>query len=187
MRKFIAIALLGALCITMFAGCATSGVLSGNKDRTNVEGSSSDVRTETTSGASSNTEQMTTEMPTTSPVLAEPTTGSSKYKTLNDWYVDNKSDLNRIADNLSNDTLTCKISCEGNILTYTYTFVQKFDSGTTSKMSKTLFDTLSSKEYKDKFNNAARQMSGYVEGTCFIVVCYKSADGETLAKRTYFG
>lgn len=187
MRKFIAIALLGALCITMFAGCATSGVLSGNKGRANVEGSSSDVRTETTSGASSNTEQMTTEMPTTSPVLAEPTTGSSKYKTLNDWYVDNKSDLDKIAYNLSNGTLTCEISCEGNILTYTYTFVQKFDSSATSKMSKTLFDTLSSKEYKDKFNNAARQMSGYVEGTCFIVVCYKSADGETLAKRTYFG
>lgn len=187
MRKFIAIALLGALCTAMFAGCATSGVLSGNKGRTNVESSSSDVSTETTSSASSNTEQMTTEMPTTSPVLAEPTTGSSKYKTLNDWYVDNKSDLDRIADNLSNDTLTCKISCEGNILTYTYAFVQKFDSGTTSKMSKTLFDTLSSEEYKDKFNNAARQMNGYVEGTCFIVVCYKSADGETLAKRTYFG
>lgn len=187
MRKFIAIALLGALCATMFAGCATSGVLSGNKGRTNVESSSSDVRTETTSGASSNTEQVTTEMPTTSPVLAEPTTGSSKYKTLNDWYVDNKSDLDKIAYNLSNGTLTCEISCEGNILTYTYTFVQKFDSGMTSKMSKTLFDTLSSKEYKDKFNNAARQMSGYVEGTCFIVVCYKSADGEMLAKRTYFG
>lgn len=187
MRKFIAIALLGALCTAMFAGCATSGVLSGNKGRANVESSSSDVSAETTSGVSSNTEQMTTEMPTTSPVLAEPTTGSSKYKTLNDWYVDNKSDLDRIADNLSNDTLTCKISCEGNILTYTYTFVQKFDSGTTSKMSKILFDTLSSEEYKDKFNNAARQMNGYVEGTCFIVVCYKSADGETLAKRTYFG
>lgn len=187
MRKFIAIALLGALCTTMFAGCATSGVLSGNKGKTNVESSSSNVSTETTSGASSNTEQVTTEMPTTSPVLAEPTIGSSKYKTLNDWYVDNKSGLDKIAYNLSNGTLTCEISCEGNILTYTYTFVQKFDSGTTSKMSKTLFDTLSSKEYKDKFDNAARQMSGYVEGTCFIVVCYKSADGETLAKKTYFG
>ena len=120
MRKFIAIALLGALCITMFAGCATSGVLSGNKDRTNVEGSSSDVSTETTSGASLNTEQVTTEMPTTSPVLAEPTTGSSKYKTLNDWYVDNKSDLDKIAYNLSNGTLTCEISCEG-IFLHTHT------------------------------------------------------------------
>lgn len=187
MRKFIAIALLGALCATMFAGCATSGVLSGNKGRANVESSSGNVSAETTSGASSNTEQVTTEMPTTSPVLAEPTTGSSKYKTLNDWYVDNKSNLDEVADNLSNDTLTCKISCEGNILTYTYTFVQKFDSGTTSKMSKTLSDTLSSDEYKDKFDNAAKQMSGYIEGTCYIVVCYKSADGETLVKRTYFG
>lgn len=187
MRKFIAIALLGALCTAMLAGCANGGVLSGNIGKGNDESSSSNVNTETTSSALSSTEQMTTEVPTTSPVLVEPTTGSSKYKTLNDWYVDNKSDIDRVADNLSDDTLTCKISCEGNILTYTYTFAQKFDSGTTSKLSKTLFDTLSSEEYQDKFDNAARQISGYVEGTCFIVVCYKSADGETLAKRTYFG
>lgn len=185
MRKSIVIAVFGAACIAMLAGCANGGVLTGSKS--NNTSSSTASNTETTANSSSNIAQVTTEEVTTSPVLAEPTTGSSKYKALNDWYVENKDDLDDIADSLSTDELTCTISCEGNVLTYTYTFTNLIDEKTSLKVSTTLFDALDSDEYKEKFNNAANQLSNYVEGTCYIVVRYNNADGKAITQKTYFG
>lgn len=185
MRKFIVIAVLSTACVAMLAGCTNGGVLTGNS-KIGTGSSASSSNTETTGTVSSVT-QIVTEEPTTSPVLAEPTTGSSKYKTLNDWYVENKSDLDDVADSLSTDELTCAISCEGNTLIYTYTFAKQLDGDTAIKVSTTLYDALTGSEYKEKFNNAAKQLGDYVEGTCCITVKYNNANGKEITKMTYLG